>query len=75
MKESTEDFSDKLKRDYGSTYEDAGTAFFLEATLYDADFMAYGLGFIQAHDPSIRQDENCHVLALGQFISGYEKTL
>ena len=71
-----QDFSDRLKRDYGSTYDDAGTAcFFLEATPYDADFMAYGLGFIRGMIQAYGKDESCNGLALVQFISGYEKTL
>ena len=76
QEESFNALSAELVEQWEVTYQNAGhLMFFLEATAYDADFMAYNMGFVFGMGQAYGQDDKFCYETLHLLINGYEKTL
>jgi hypothetical protein len=76
QEESFNELSTELVDNWEVTYQHAGhLMFFLEASAYDADFMAYNMGFVFGMGQAYGQDDKFCYEALHLLIRGYEKTL
>ena len=76
QEEAFNELSTELADHWEVTYQHAGhLMFFLEASAYDADFMAYNMGFVFGMGQAHGQDDKFCYEALHLLINGYEKTL